>query len=73
MEKMAADLQSDVKEMIGNETLLKKIDVKQYITETTGLLTLQDIIKELHKPGLDPRKELEQFEFANIYAIEEVQ
>lgn len=73
VEKMAADLQSDVKEMIGNETLLKKIDVKQYITETTGLLTLQDIIKELHKPGLDPRKELEQFEFANIYAIEEVQ
>jgi protein Tex len=72
VEKMAADLQSDVKEMIGNETLLKKIDVKQYITETTGLLTLQDIIKELHKPGLDPRKELEQFEFANIYAIEEV-
>jgi len=72
VEKMAADLRSSVKEMIGNENLLKKIDVKQYITETTGTLTLQDIIKEMHKPGLDPRKELEQFEFANIYTIEEV-
>lgn len=72
VEKMAADMHSSVKAMIGNEALLKKIDIKQYITETTGALALQDIIKELHKPGLDPRKELEAFEFANIFTIEEV-
>lgn len=72
VEKIAADMDSSVKAMIGNEALLKKIDIKQYITETTGALALQDIIKELHKPGLDPRKELETFEFANIFTIEEV-
>ncbi|MEN9598956.1 MAG: hypothetical protein RL596_1267 [Bacteroidota bacterium] len=72
VEKMAADLNSTVKEMIGNEILLHKINTKQYITEATGALALQDILKELNKPGLDPRKELESFEFANIYSIEEV-
>lgn len=73
VEKMAGDLQVDVKELIGNETLVNKIDPKKYVTEQFGELTLRDILNELKKPGLDPRNELEQFEFAQIYKIEDVQ
>lgn len=73
VEKMAADLQVHVKELIGNEMLVTKIDPKKYVTEQFGELTLRDILNELKKPGLDPRSELEQFEFAQIYKIEDVQ
>lgn len=73
VEKMAGDLQVDIKELIGNETLVAKIDPKKYVTEQFGELTLRDILNELKKPGLDPRNELEQFEFAQIYKIEDVQ
>lgn len=73
VEKIAADAGVAVKEMIGNEELLKKIDVKKYVSEQFGELTIKDILNELKKPGLDPRSELEQFEFANIYKIEDVQ
>jgi uncharacterized protein len=73
VEKMASDLQVDVKALIGNETLVSKIDPKKYVTEQFGELTLRDILNELKKPGLDPRNELEQFEFAQIYKIEDVQ
>jgi uncharacterized protein len=73
VEKMADDLQVNVKELIGNETLVAKIDPKKYVTEQFGELTLRDILNELKKPGLDPRNELEQFEFAQIYKIEDVQ
>lgn len=72
VEKMAGDLQVDVKALIGNETLVSKIDPKKYVTEQFGELTLRDILNELKKPGLDPRNELEQFEFAEIYKIEDV-
>jgi protein Tex len=72
VEKMAADLNSTVKEIIGNNTLLHQINIQQYITAATGELALHDILKELNKPGLDPRKEIESFEFASIYSIEEV-
>jgi len=70
--KMATDLDVDVKSLIGNETLIKKIDAKKYITEEIGELTIKDILNELKKPGLDPRSELEHFEFANIYSIQDV-
>ncbi len=73
VEKMAADLEVNVKELIGNEALVSKIDAKKYVTEQFGELTLRDILNELKKPGLDPRSELEQFEFAQIYKIEDVQ
>src|SRR5574343_736848 len=69
VEKMAADLGTNVEALIGNEALLKTIDPKKYVTEQIGQLALNDIIKELQKPGLDPRSELEQIEFVNIYTI----
>jgi len=51
---------------------LKNIQAKKYVTGEIGELTIQDILKELNKPGLDPRSELEQFEFAQIYTIKDV-
>lgn len=70
--QMAKDLGMDVKSIIGNEEAVKQLDIKKYISETTGEHTLRDILNELKKPGLDPRSEAQQFEFANIYSIEDV-
>ena len=72
VEAMANDLAVDVKALIGNEDLLKKIDIKKYASETIGVLTIQDILNELKKPGLDPRSEVQTFEFANIYSVDDV-
>jgi len=71
VEAMAKDLGVEIKVMIGKEELLKNIDAKKYATEQFGELTIRDIINELKKPGLDPRSEVQQFEFANIYSIED--
>ncbi len=72
VEKMAAGAGTTVQSLIGNETLIKTIDAKQYATETIGELTIKDILNELKKPGLDPRSVVQQFEFANIYKMEDV-
>jgi uncharacterized protein len=69
---MAADLGVEVNALIGNESILKNIPAKKYISETFGEHTVNDIINELRKPGLDPRSEAQQFEFAPIYSIEDV-
>jgi uncharacterized protein len=69
---MAKDAGVDVKALIGNEQVLSQLNIKKYVTPEIGEHTLQDIIKELKKPGLDPRAEVQQFEFANIYSIEDV-
>jgi len=70
--KMAGDLGVDVQKLIGNETLLSQVDFRKYISESMGEHTLRDIINELKKPGLDPRSEAQQFEFAEIFGIEDV-
>ena len=70
--RMAADAGVAVQELIGNEAAVRNIDAKKYITETAGIHTIQDILKELKKPGLDPRSEVQTFEFAAIYGIEDV-
>ncbi len=70
--KMANDMGTDVKSLIGSEELVKKIEPKKYITAEVGEHTLRDIINELKKPGLDPRSEAQQFEFAAIYSIDDV-
>jgi uncharacterized protein len=72
VEKIALDLGVEVKSLIGKEDLIKKVDIKKYISEATGEHTIKDILNELRKPGLDPRAELEPFEFANIYKMEDV-
>jgi uncharacterized protein len=73
VEKIALDLDVDLKSLVGKEDLITKVEVKKYISETVGEHTIRDILNELRKPGLDPRTELEQFEFANIYKMEDVQ
>lgn len=70
--KIASDLGTDVKALIGNDTLLKQVDIKKYVTAETGEHTLKDVVNELKKPGLDPRSEARQFEFADIYSIDDV-
>jgi len=69
---IANDIGVEVKSLVGNEELLKQVEIKKYINEKIGELTLRDIINELKKPGLDPRSEVQQFEFADIYSIEDV-
>lgn len=73
VEQMAADLGLEVKQLIGNAEIVDKIPAQKYVSETAGAHTIQDILKELKKPGLDPRSEAQAFEFANIYSIEDVQ
>ena len=63
VEKMAKDLNCSVSDLIANKSLRECIQIKNYVTETVGIPTLTDIIKELEKPGCDPRKELEMFHF----------
>jgi uncharacterized protein len=70
--QMAKDLGVELRSLIGNPELLKKVEPKKYVNEKFGELTIRDILNELKKPGLDPRSELEQFEFANIYKLEDV-
>ncbi|MEI7473430.1 MAG: Tex family protein [bacterium] len=65
VQKMAKDLKTDVKNLIGNVELIEGISLKEYITEEIGLPTLQDIVKELKKPGLDPREDFKSVEFSN--------
>ncbi|HEY4966615.1 MAG TPA: Tex family protein, partial [Puia sp.] len=72
VEKIALDLKTDLKSLIGKEDLIKNVDPKKYVTAETGEHTVRDILNELRKPGLDPRSELEPFEFADIYKIEDV-
>jgi uncharacterized protein len=63
VEKMAKDLAISVKELIGNKEKIKSIEIERYKTDTVGVLALKDILKELEKPGLDPRKTAQVFEF----------
>lgn len=63
VEQMATDLNTTVANLIQHEQLRKGIQLKKYITDTTGLPTLQDILNELAKPGRDPRAQFETFQF----------
>ena len=60
---MAADLQCSVADLIKQPDLRKKIVRKKYITESVGEFTIDDILKELEKPGRDPRAQIEEFRF----------
>jgi uncharacterized protein len=73
VEKIALDAGVEVKALIGNSTLLKKIPITKYVTPEIGAMTIKDILDELDKPGLDPRSLLEEFQFASIYSINDVQ
>ncbi|WP_299060711.1 Tex family protein [uncultured Polaribacter sp.] len=73
VDKIAKDNHKKVSEFIGNKELIQKINLKNYTTETIGLPTLQDIVKELEKPGLDPREKAKVFSFdKNIKTISDL-
>ncbi|MBG0859172.1 MAG: RNA-binding transcriptional accessory protein [Bacteroidales bacterium] len=72
VERMAKDLGCDVKELIENENRRKQIVLDKYITQATGLPTLQDIMDELAKPGRDPRSRLKEFRFADIHELDDL-
>jgi uncharacterized protein len=73
VEKMAKDLKLSVHDLIANKEKTALIKPDNYITPEIGLLTLKDIIKELEKPGLDPRKSAKVFEFdPNVKTIKDL-
>ncbi|MFT6385278.1 MAG: hypothetical protein ACJAQR_002120 [Bacteroidia bacterium] len=63
VKKIASKSNLNLKQLIGNENAVKEIDLPSFITDTVGLPTLQDIITELKKPGLDPRGAAKTIEF----------
>ena len=73
VDTMAKDLQKTISDFIGDKELLQKINLKNYISETIGLPTLEDIIKELEKPGVDPRAKAKAFSFdQNLNSISDL-
>lgn len=73
VEKMAKDLGIKTDELIANHDKIRKINPDLYATEEIGILSIRDILKELEKPGLDPRKAAKVFEFdANVKSIKDV-
>jgi len=73
VKRMAKDLKAFVSDLLGNEELVSSIELKNYVTDTVGLPTLQDIKEELLKPGRDPRRIIKLFEFdENIKSISDL-
>lgn len=73
VKKMAKDVNCSVADLIGNKTVLQKIELDNYCSDSIGLPTLTDIISELEKPGLDPRQEAKVFTFnKNIRTINDL-
>jgi uncharacterized protein len=72
VEQMAKDLGHGVADLIKDPKLRQQIDLKRYVQGDVGLPTLQDILKELEKPGLDPRGAAQPFEFGNVRSIDDL-
>ena len=73
VDRMASDLGVSTKELVGNEELIKKIDPSAYVEGEFGLPTINDILKELSKPGRDPRQSAQEFSFAeDIHEIDDL-
>jgi protein Tex len=70
--QIAKDLGTTIQSLMGKMEILKSVDVKKYTTAQIGEITIKDILSELVRPGLDPRSEVQQFEFAAIYSIDDV-
>ena len=71
--QMAADLNCSVADLMANKQLRQQIKLKNYISKTVGMPTLQDIMNELDKPGRDPRTQFEMFEFdKNVHTINDL-
>ncbi|MBK6932417.1 MAG: RNA-binding transcriptional accessory protein [Saprospirales bacterium] len=72
VEQMARALGCTVADLVRDRALRQKIELQRYVSADVGLPTLQDILKELEKPGLDPRGTAQPFEFGNVRNIEDL-
>ena len=73
VEQMAKDQGCSVSDLINNKSTREQIDIKRYVTNEVGLPTLTDIMKELEKPGRDPREQIEAFEFdSSVQTIDDL-
>jgi uncharacterized protein len=73
VEQMAKDVQATLEDLISKTELRRLIDRKKYINESVGAFTIEDILKELEKPGRDPRAQIEEFRFdESIKTIDDV-
>ena len=73
VEQMAKDQGCTVADLINNKEKREAVDIKRYVTTEVGIPTLTDIMKELEKPGRDPREQLEEFEFdKNVASIDDL-
>ena len=74
VDRMASDLGCTVSDLIADATLRSRIDLKRYLSATTGMPTLLDIKAELEKPGRDPRSAIQEFAFAEgIHTIDDLE
>ena len=74
VEQMAKDLKCSVSDLMSHANLREKIDLQRYVSDTVGLPTLQDIMRELEKPSRDPREQLEEWHFdENVHTIDDLQ
>lgn len=72
--QMAKDLNCSIEDLIRDKGLKQQLDLKKYMSQSVGMPTLQDIMKELDKPGRDPRNKIEEFSFnQDIHTLEDVQ
>lgn len=72
VEQMAKDLNASIADLIADKSLRKKIQLKDYVRGEIGLPSLHDIMKELEKPGRDPRPPRQVFQFADVHQIEDL-
>ena len=73
VEQMAKDLHCTVADLISQSDKRSQIDIRKYVTDTIGIPTLTDIMKELEKPGRDPREQIEEFEFdSSVQTVEDL-
>ena len=73
VEQMAKDCHCTVGDLISKKELREQIDIHRYVTTEVGLPTLTDIMKELEKPGRDPREQIEEFEFdSSVQSVEDL-
>jgi uncharacterized protein len=61
-----------IHQIVKNKNVIQQIQSQKYISKEVGLPTINDILKELEKPGLDPRETLQIFEFANVHSINDL-
>ena len=72
VERMAAELGCRVVDLVQDKALRQQIDLGKYVQGDVGLPTLQDILKELEKPGLDPRGAAQSFAFGNVHGLDDL-